>query len=172
VTVDGTDFRMREPKPFSKKWFTHKFNGPGVRYEVGVCIATGDIVWLNGPFPCGPNPDINIFRYELKHRLQHGERVEADGGYGGEPLYISTPDDYKTERQKVAKTLARARHEQINRLFKRFQCLLQTFRHKPEYHDVVFRAVAVIVQLSIQYKETSVWQVDYTGDTFADNLFT
>jgi len=30
VSVDGTDFRIQEPIPFDAKWFSHKFNGPGL----------------------------------------------------------------------------------------------------------------------------------------------
>lgn len=53
VTVDGTD--MPCEMLFDKRFYSHKFNGNGVRYEVGVCIATGDIVWISGPFRCGVN---------------------------------------------------------------------------------------------------------------------
>ena len=38
VTVDGTDFEIQQPKPFSKIWYDDKHNGPGVRYEVAVSI--------------------------------------------------------------------------------------------------------------------------------------
>jgi hypothetical protein len=51
--VDGTDFHIREPEPFDPEWYTKKFNGPGVRYEVGIAIQTGYIVWVNGPFKPG-----------------------------------------------------------------------------------------------------------------------
>jgi hypothetical protein len=38
--VDGTDYPIKELCPFSKKWFSHKFKGPGLQYdsEVAVCI--------------------------------------------------------------------------------------------------------------------------------------
>lgn len=49
VSVDGTDFRIQQPSVFSKIWYSHKFKGPGLRYEVAVSILTGDIVWLHGP---------------------------------------------------------------------------------------------------------------------------
>jgi hypothetical protein len=48
VTVDGTDFRIMEPIPFDSKWLSEKFNEPGVKYEVAVCIQTGWIVHTNG----------------------------------------------------------------------------------------------------------------------------
>jgi hypothetical protein len=42
-------------------WFSHKFKGPGVQYKVALNIMMGDIVWINGPFPCGCYADITIF---------------------------------------------------------------------------------------------------------------
>ena len=38
ISIDGTDCQIQEPTPFSPKWFSHKFNGPGIRYEVGILI--------------------------------------------------------------------------------------------------------------------------------------
>lgn len=61
VTVDGDDFRIFEPRPFNRRWFTKKFKGPGLRFEVSVSVQTGWIVWVNGPFPCGSWPDLKIW---------------------------------------------------------------------------------------------------------------
>lgn len=33
MSVDGTDCPVYEPWPFDPKWFSKKFNGPGVKYE-------------------------------------------------------------------------------------------------------------------------------------------
>jgi hypothetical protein len=30
VSVDGTDFRIHEPSPFSPRWYSHKFKGAGL----------------------------------------------------------------------------------------------------------------------------------------------
>jgi hypothetical protein len=32
-----------------KWWYSHKYKGPGLLYEVVVSILEGDLVWLNGP---------------------------------------------------------------------------------------------------------------------------
>jgi hypothetical protein len=115
VTVDGTYFSINEPKPWDSKWFSHKHDGPGVRYEFAICIQTGQIVWINGPFPCGPNTDIVIFRQALIHQLEWGEMVEADNGYGGEPQFIRMRDEPNVSTiQFIAKARARARHEAVN----------------------------------------------------------
>ncbi len=31
--VDGTDFKIYEPAPFNPKWWSHKLNCAGLRYE-------------------------------------------------------------------------------------------------------------------------------------------
>jgi len=54
VTINGTDFCIVfEQMPFDSKWFSQKFKGPGLCYEVGVCIQTSWIVWINSLFPTG-----------------------------------------------------------------------------------------------------------------------
>ena len=42
-----------EPHPFELGMFLEKHNGPGIKYEVAVCIKPGWIVWANGPFKAG-----------------------------------------------------------------------------------------------------------------------
>ena len=148
ITVDGTDFKIREPYPFAKAWYSHKYKGPGLRYEVGVCIQTGHIVWINGPYACGMWNDQKIFSNGLKYWLDEGERVEADSGYSGPQ--VVRPGDYATLEEKRAKDLARYRHETINRRFKQFAVLRQDFRHPLKMHQTVFRAVAAITQLNIE----------------------
>jgi hypothetical protein len=61
VTVDCTDMPEWETYPFDPDWWSYKLNGPGMHYEIGVCIATGHIVWLNGPYKPQPWVDISIF---------------------------------------------------------------------------------------------------------------
>lgn len=155
MSVDGTHFRVPQFKPFSKAWYSFKFKGPGVAYEVAVCILTGWIVWVNGPFPCGDWPDIEIFRASLLSMLGHGERVEADDGYSGEsPLYCRLPGSQPTDpyfeglRQRV-----RNRQETVNSRFKDWKCLKEAFHHAHDFaqkHSDCFHAVAVITQLEIQ----------------------
>ena len=162
ISVDGTDCPIQQPTPFWKGWYSHKFKGPGLRYEVAVSIQSSNIVAINGPYPCGQYPDITIFRSSLKEILEDaGERAEADKGYRGEPLTIDTPDDMiHTLSQKRKKERVRARHEHCNRRLKHFACLKQTYRHSLSTHGSVFRAVAVITQLSFEC-EKKLWHVNY-----------
>jgi hypothetical protein len=45
--LDGTD--MPVETKFSEKFMSPKFKDNGLKYKVGVCIATGCIVWIHGP---------------------------------------------------------------------------------------------------------------------------
>jgi hypothetical protein len=168
ITVDGTDFWIEEPMPFDRKWFSHKINGPAVRYEVGVCIKTGWIVWINGPFPAGRWPDVNIARLGLIHFLDAGEYYAADGGYADGHRFASTPNGLNDYEQRT-KALARARHETVNRRFKIFGCLCQRYRHGLAFHGTIFRAVAGIVQLTIQFGHP-LFDIEYNEADFVPNL--
>ena len=93
MSVDGTDFLIKNPHDGRYKyWYSYKLKKPGLRYEVGVSIGCGDIVWIHGPYPCGHYNDIKIFRSALKNWLEEGERVIADDGYVGEaPGHVLCP---------------------------------------------------------------------------------
>jgi len=51
---------INEQSPFSPRWYTHKLNGPGLRYDIGLNIATGDVVWAYGGYPCGSYSDLKL----------------------------------------------------------------------------------------------------------------
>ena len=155
VSCDGTDFKIPEYGPtFSSHKFAKK---SGLRYEVCICILTGDIVWIHGPFPCGKFPDITIFRKSLLSHLGEAERVEADDGYIGEaprhvkcPKCIANPQETEFMQQRV-----RNRQETVNKRFKDWGVLRQRFRHSINLarHGDIFRAVAVLTQLAINNGE-------------------
>lgn len=160
VTVDGTDCPINQPQPFNSRWYSHKFKSSGLRYEVAVCIQTGWIVWVNGPYPCGRWPDIKIFRHKLIHKLENHEKVEADLGYRGQPDSVRTPHSACSMADKRASGQARARHETINGRLKSFKCLSTKFRGRLDKHATFFAAVAVFVQVSIMNGDKP-WQVRY-----------
>jgi hypothetical protein len=43
-SVDGRDFQIFEPEPFDSKWFSQKFKGPGLGYEIDLSLEGCDIV--------------------------------------------------------------------------------------------------------------------------------
>lgn len=145
ASVDGTDFPILEPKPFEKKWYSHKFKGPGVRYEVATAVGTGWIVWVNGPFPCGAWPDIKIAKDDITKELEPQEMLVADSGYRSN-LYFVNPTNV-CEDMKITFKQIRARHERVNRRFKMWGALKGKFRHGLDKHYLVFISIANITQI-------------------------
>lgn len=160
MTVDGTDFRINEQHPFDAGWKSHKFNGPAVRYEVAVSIRGGDIVHINGPFKAGKWNDISIFRKKLKSMLLRGEFVEADKGYRGDSKCITPINVDPLFRVRSGKV--RSRHETVNKRFKQWGALKQTFRHDVSKHGSVFTAVVVLTQLAISFDGEPLFEVKHS----------
>ena len=155
MSVDGTDCPIYEPWPFNPGMFSQKFNGPALKYEVGVCLKTGWIVWINGPFRGGLG-DKDIFKDGgLGALLFPDEAIEVDKGYTGDDRY-KTPGMGMTSQQRKMKSNARAQNEAVNGRLKQFNVLTTHFRHlKPntammKKHKLCFNAVVVITQLKFQ----------------------
>jgi DDE superfamily endonuclease len=166
VSVDGTHFLVKRPTVFdvARKFYSHKFKKCGLSYEVALCIHTGHIVWIHGPFPAAV-PDITIFRSSLLSHLGPGERVEADDGYIGEaPNFVKCPKSCANpEDNTKMQQLVRNRQETVNARFKDWGCLQQRFRHDLVKHANCFRSVAVLTQLAIEAGE-SLFPVQYSDD--------
>lgn len=60
LIVNGTDCRIFEPTPFNRRWYSHKFHGPGLSYELWIMLRTGKSAWVHGPFACGEWPDLKF----------------------------------------------------------------------------------------------------------------
>jgi len=151
ITIDGTDVKIFEPSPRSKIWWSHKFNHAALRYEIGQCIKTGDIVWINGPFPANIS-DREIFDMGLSLELLPWELVEADNGYSGR-VQIQIPRAGPTRLDRKQKSQARGRIENVNRRLKVFKIMERFESTNIEKHAKIARAVAVIVQLSFENGE-------------------
>lgn len=144
VSLDGTDFPIREQTPFDKKWYSHKLKGPGVRYELGLSIVEGDIVWASGGFPCGEWNDLAIAK-DLYLSYARKEITLADKGYRKKP--------YFKQASNALESKILARHETLNGRLKEFSILGNRFRNSVKKHPSVFHAVVNVVQVSISNGE-------------------
>lgn len=122
VSVDGTDFQvlgklLHSGAPDSS-YYSKKFVGPALRYEVAVSILSSDIVHVAGPYLPGTGGwnDLSIFRDGLRGMLEPGERVEADDGYIGDcPQYAKCPGGITArEDQEFMKGRVQKLHEHVN----------------------------------------------------------
>jgi hypothetical protein len=146
TSLDGTDCAIQEPSPFDRKWFSHKLRTAGLRYEIGLCIKTGEMVWVFGGLPCGEYPDLRLARLLFTSQLQPGEKVVADKGYRDNRYFINPLDDPDSS---ILQKSIMARHETINRRIKQFHVLTDTFRHDIDKHQICFYAVCNLTQLML-----------------------
>ena len=143
---------------------SHKFAGKcALRYELGVDIIDGNLVWLEVPFPAGKFTDIPIFWHTRIHHLNPLARVVADDGYVWEASWkvkcpwtrIDSPDN------RAMQSNVRSRHETLNGRFKFWEILKQPFRHDIiTQHGIVFWAIAVIIQVAID-EGAKLFSVEY-----------
>lgn len=136
TSLDGVDFKILEPSPFSPVWFSHKFRSAGLRYELALNVRTGFMVWVNGGYPCGMYSDLRLAREAFVLFLNDGERSLADKVYKDHKYFI-LPNTYNTKQHN----LIMARHE--------IQILKQEFRNAIHKHPMVVHAVANITQVML-----------------------
>ena len=156
VTIDGTDMKVQ--MHFDKRYFSHKFHSKGLRYEVGICILTGCIVWINGPFRCGI-PDIEIARQCLIRNLTLNEMAGIDNEYEGEDWHLRILH-YRSKRGKQMKRIAGQHHETVTEHLKHLNMRSNTFRFPLKRHSACFRAMAILTQLNIENGEP-LFEVEY-----------
>lgn len=148
TSLDGVDCPINEPSPFSPKWFSHKFKSAGFRYEIGLCVRTGHIVWYNGGYPCGAWPDLCIARQHFVDFLDPKERTFADKGYNDAKFFILPTEANKNRHERIM-----SRHETVNKRIKQFRVLSTPFRHSLNRHKMCFHSVINLTQLVIKYEQ-------------------
>jgi hypothetical protein len=161
MSINGTDFWIPQTGTAIRgnAFTSHKYAGKSaLRYEIGVSILRGDLVWIQGPYPAGAFNDVKFFNKVLCHFLEPGERVEADNGYFGAADKIKCPDNPCNPVANEGKQ-SRVRSRQNGR-FKTWGILSQVYRHDITRHSEVFRAVAINTQLAIE-NGSPLFQVDY-----------
>jgi hypothetical protein len=96
-----------------------------------------------------------IFRDAIMTELSPNERVEADDGYRGEhPRHIKCPCGIgNLEETEFMQQRIQNRQETINKRFKDWGALRQTWRHQIPRHGEAFRVVAIVSQLAINEGE-------------------
>ena len=164
ISVDCTDCKVSKIAGADFRSFkSHKFKEPELRYEVALCIKTGFIVWVMGPFACGDWPDVSCFRFAVKGLLEVGERVEADDGYVGEdPTTAKVPGSMAHSQDDSAllvRSLVRRRHETANKRFKQFNAIANIFTRHVSKHALFAHSVINIVQIGIMHGEKNPFQV-------------
>ncbi len=151
ATVDGVHCRTEEIGGFDEKMFSHKFNGPGLAYELVISIYTQELLSINGPFKGGTG-DLTIYRDRVKNMVPDGKLLLGDRYYRGENKITRIISEDDPEVKKV-KTRALSRHESFNQRLKKFAILREPFRgkrHVMARHKDAFEACCIITQYAIE----------------------
>lgn len=168
LTVDGKDQQRWEVKHSKlnkdRRYYSHKFDGCALKWEIGVAVHIPQIVHLAGPFRGGKH-DSSIYKGEedecdkelrlklgvlekyesLESKIPDGKFGIADGCYeGGKKLALPCNGDSK--ELKKFKSRARCRHESVNGRMCKFNAIGHCFRHSIQKQKITFEAVAVLVQ--------------------------
>lgn len=147
ISVDGVHCRFHELEDDelakNPENYSHKFNGPGLAYELALSIFENKLVWMRGPFKPSKS-DLGIYQGELKGMLPVDKRVVCDGGYRdkNDPR-LATPNSHDDPKLLSFKSRCRMRQESFNKRIKRFGCLRQDFRHSVDRHGDCFEAICV-----------------------------
>lgn len=164
MSLDATDCPIEEPLTadgdIDPSFYSHKLKGAGLKYEIGLSIRTGNIVWVHGGVPCGSYSDLVLARSCYLSFVDEGEFTVTDDGY--QDAKFIYPMAYP-ERSAELKIISQ-RHETVNKLLKAWNILKIPFRLRDlTFHKRCFYAIANIVQLMISLGEVHVYPVD-VGD--------
>jgi hypothetical protein len=151
----------------SSKWYSHKFNGPGVSFEVVADPMEGKIRWINGPEPASIH-DLTFLRggkkgqtkkwkrSSLYFHLPKSARLIGDSAYEGQPDKVSTTKDAHKPATKKLFARMKSMQETCFKRFKDFRVLRESFRHGKSTEDKLakikssFEAVAVLLQYDFE----------------------
>ena len=153
TTVDGTHFLIEDihtaDGSVNTSYWSHKFNHPGLSYEIAIAIFSDQIVWVNGPFPAGMS-DLQIFKKKGLSTLliDAKEKAVADGTY---THFAVSQRGNGSHEWKSAKNRHRARQESVNRRIKVYRCLQDRWRHDHNLHGHVVRAIVMLTQISFAH---------------------
>jgi len=157
TVVDTVDFHCLDwrrwngaIKQLDKALYSHKMNGPGLRYEIAHGIYTGNICWVNGPFKAGDYNDLQIAQENGLCDVLDAckEKAIADSIYKRDQKHFYTPEGTNTPIAAAANR-CRARQEYINALLKKWGCFIQAWRHDTELHEWAIMTALTILQIRI-----------------------
>ena len=102
---------------------------------------------MYGGFAAGAYRDVDLAQLKFTKKLLASERVVADRGCRQCKRFFMPKNGVKDDKA-IRRILAR--HENVNRRIKSFDCMAGKFRHDLLLHNIYFLAVVNIVQIAIE----------------------
>lgn len=142
TSVDGVGFGYKEEQDedgnLDTGLYFHQINGPGLNYELVIGLYSGFLCFLRGG-KGGELSDMTLAKSKnglIAKLRQCDEKCIADGTYRN-PVFINTKRGNPWQLSLLI-AAAKARHETVNRRFKRASIFTGTrnFRHDREFHGM------------------------------------
>ena len=164
LPVDTIHIRCQEFRcDPSSIWYSHKFHGPGVSFEVVMDPNLGKIRWINGPEPAsthditflrgGTKGNMNTWkRSSLYFHVPNNMKLVGDSAYAGQLDKVTTTMDAHKPTTKLLFARMRSMMESCFTRLRSYRILREAFRHGKSTADklhkikIAFEAVAVLVQ--------------------------
>jgi len=153
VVLDATECPIQRPHHWyvQSLYYSGKKKRHTIKYEIGIHLLTGRIVWIAGPIP-GSTHDITLCRRSgILTMLLPGEFIMADKGYIGEAQII-TPFKTPTTTQKLFNSQLgqlRVIVENTYGRVKHFRCLKHEWTHDLSLHPLTFYFICQLVNLDV-----------------------
>ena len=174
LPVDTVHIRSQEFRcDPSSKWYSHKFNGPGVAFEVVNDPIDGHFRWINGPKESSQH-DLTILRGGTKGKKkkwdksslyfqmtalqeEYNLKLVGDSAYEGQADVVTTTKDAHKPATKKLFARMKSMQETCFKRLKDFKVLRESFRHgkkgtadKLEAIQRSFEATAVLLQYDFE----------------------
>ncbi|KAL7548803.1 hypothetical protein ACHAWF_012061 [Thalassiosira exigua] len=163
---DNQEYRLNP----HTKWYNHKSNSAGVKYEFALALRRDELLWMHGPIPAGLKHDRTIFcggtqkepktnwdRQSLYFQLPEGKKLIGDSAYSGIPEKVTVAMDSHSKKARDFINGAKARQESYFWRLKTYAVLRGRFRHgkttddKLDKHQMCTEAVCVMVQYDLKH---------------------
>jgi hypothetical protein len=155
MALDATECPIERPLDWltQRQYYSGKKKRHTIKYEVGVHLSTGRIIWLVGGIP-GSVHDVKIAASNgIVDQILNGEWILADKGYTDSELPFLTPFKNPQTDEEVQWNSyinqARAIVENTYGRIKSFGCVKSIWRHDLELHPIAFKAVCILVNMDL-----------------------
>jgi hypothetical protein len=157
MTLDVTECPIQRPSDniIQRQYYSGKKRKHTIKYELGVQLQTGAIVWLAGGVP-GSVHDLNILRScNLLSKLLIGEFILADRAYIGENYILHPFKSAKSMNERNINTAISNIRETVEHTIHRikiFGFTQQKWRHSINLHPIAFKVICHTLNIEFIFK--------------------
>jgi hypothetical protein len=155
MALDGTECWIERPldNTVQKHYYSGKKRKHTIKYEIGVQLQSGKIVWLAGGVP-GSVHDITLYRScGLRSYLLPGEMILADKGYIGDDIIITPFRPARSEEEKEFNSAISSLRQIVEHTYHRikiFNFTQHKWRHHLDLHPMAFKVICHTLNIEFE----------------------